>query len=55
VVEGLGNRLGAFWKLQGRASDFLVLETVLEEAVHYRPMSGEKNRVVFREGADANN
>lgn len=47
ILESLGQRLYAMWKLTEDVRDLLVLETVLEEAVFYRPMTGEKERVAF--------
>jgi pyridoxamine 5'-phosphate oxidase len=42
VLEAVGPRLRAFWKLYQEERELLVLETILEEAVFYRPMSGRK-------------
>jgi general stress protein 26 len=42
VLEAVGPRLRAFWKLNRDERDLLVLETVLEEATFYTPLSGEK-------------
>ena len=42
VLEVVGPRLRAFWKLNEDERDLLVLETVLEEASHYLPLTGEK-------------
>jgi general stress protein 26 len=47
VLEALGRHLYAMWKLTEDVRDLLVLETALEEAVYYRPMTGEKVRVSF--------
>jgi general stress protein 26 len=42
VLEAVGPRLRAFWKLNQDERDLLVLETVLEEGSCYTPLSGEK-------------
>jgi general stress protein 26 len=47
VLEALGRHLYAMWKLTLEARDLLVLETVIEEATYYQPMSGEKQVVSF--------
>jgi general stress protein 26 len=41
VVEALGGRLGTFWKKNPDPSNMIVLETVIEEFVYYKPMSNE--------------
>ncbi len=48
VLEALGRHLYAMWKLTEDVRDLLVLETVIEEAVYYRPMTGEKEHVSFQ-------
>ena len=35
----------SFWKLKGEESDLIVLETIIEEAIYYRPMKGIKELV----------
>jgi pyridoxamine 5'-phosphate oxidase len=49
IIEKIGNRLHAFWKLKKDSSDFIVLETVIENAVYFNPMKGEKEVVKFFE------
>ncbi len=40
VLEAIGPRLWSFWKLAGGRRELVVLETVIEEAVHYLPLEG---------------
>jgi hypothetical protein len=40
--------LYAMWKLTEDVRDLLVLETVIEEATFYKPMTGEKTLVSFK-------
>jgi general stress protein 26 len=47
VLEALGPRLHALWKLAPDVRDLLVLETVIEKAVRYLPMQGHKDVVRF--------
>jgi general stress protein 26 len=47
VLEALGPRLHAFWKLAPDVRDLVVLETVVQEAVRYLPMKGSKDVVRF--------
>jgi len=42
VEEALGGRLGTFWRVNPDASNMVVLETVIEEFVYYKPMEDEK-------------
>ena len=48
VMESLGKQLTVFWRVHTEKTDFLVLETVIEEATFFRPMKGEKETVYFR-------
>jgi len=45
VLESLGPFMRSFWKLKGEERDLLVLETVVQEAVYYKPMKGLKELV----------
>ena len=45
VLENLGPFMRSFWKLKGEESDLIVLETIIEEAIYYRPMKGIKELV----------
>ncbi len=42
VLEAIGGRLRALWKLTDDARDLSVLETVVEEATLYSPLDGTK-------------
>ena len=35
----------SFWKLKGDERDLVVLETIIDEAVYYKPMKGVKEVV----------
>lgn len=49
VLEAIGSRLSAFWKLKSDdESGIIILETVVEEAVFFRPMTGIKKIVKFQ-------
>jgi general stress protein 26 len=47
VLEIVGPRLRAFWQMNMDERDLLVLETIMEKAIIYRPMKGEKEAVAF--------
>jgi general stress protein 26 len=47
VMEHLGRKLRVFWKVNTETTEFLVLETVIEEATFFRPMKGYKETVHF--------
>jgi general stress protein 26 len=47
VLEVVGPRLHAFWKITPDERDLMVLETVIERAVYYKPMQGLKVPVEF--------
>ena len=42
VVERLAPRLGTFWRLKQDETSFVVLETMIEEASLFRPLSGHR-------------
>lgn len=49
VLEAIGPRLTAFWKLKADdESNLLVIETVIEEAIYFKPMTGAKKEVSFK-------
>ena len=50
LLEAIGARLHAFWKLANEETDFVILETTIAEATYYFPMKGRKETVVFRQG-----
>jgi general stress protein 26 len=45
VLETLGPFMRSFWKLKGDERDLVVLETIIEEAIYYKPMKGVKEVV----------
>lgn len=47
VLEALAGHLLAFWKVAASEPQLVVLETVIEEAVHYLPMEGSRQQVSF--------
>ena len=47
VAEALGSRLTSFWRVNPDSSRLIVLETVIETIVYYRPAFGEKAEVLF--------
>ncbi len=47
IMEAIGNRLHAYWKLSSEETDFLILETVIMEATYYLPMKGTKETITF--------
>jgi pyridoxamine 5'-phosphate oxidase len=46
VLEALGPYMRSFWKLKGEERDLVVLETIIEEAVYYKPVKGLKEVVL---------
>ena len=47
VMEHLAKKLTVFWKVNPEKTDFIVLETIIEEATFFRPMKGYKETVRF--------
>lgn len=47
IMEYAGNRLTVFWNANSLNTDFIALETVVEEAVWYVPMKGIRETVNF--------
>lgn len=47
VIETIGSRLTVFWKVNPDEMDFVVLETIIEEAELFRPMVPERVKVSF--------
>ena len=47
IMEVLGSRLTAFWKVDPSKTGFVVLETRIIEAIYYQPMKGSKERIPF--------
>jgi len=50
VLETLGARLEMFWKVDLKKTDFIVLETILEEGIYYEPMKGTRQRIQWKGG-----
>lgn len=49
VIERLGKKLHHFWKFNSEVYDFAIIETRLEDAVYYDPISGEREFVKLTE------
>ncbi len=47
LMEVLARRLNVFWKVNHDELDFVVLETVIEEATYFKPMKGTYEVVKF--------
>ena len=47
IAEAIGGRLTAFWKVSAEHTDFVVLETAVEEGVYFLPMKGSREIVSF--------
>lgn len=47
IMEAIGNRLTVFWKANPNKDDFIVLETVIEEATYFKPMKAVKETIKF--------
>jgi len=47
VLEAIGPKLSMFWKLNEDQTSLLVLETVIENAMYFKPMLGLKKHVSF--------
>ncbi len=50
VLDTLGGRLEMFWKADLKRTEFVVLETELEEGIYYEPMKGRQERVNLKGG-----
>ncbi|HZJ57684.1 MAG TPA: pyridoxamine 5'-phosphate oxidase family protein [Clostridia bacterium] len=50
ILHTIGPRLGMFWKTNLEDTEFVVLETVMDEAIFFEPMLCKSKRVSFREG-----
>jgi len=52
IMEAIGKKLTVFWKVNKDKTDFVILETVIDEACWSAPVKGLKEVVTFRqEGA----
>ncbi|MCP4402905.1 MAG: pyridoxamine 5'-phosphate oxidase family protein, partial [bacterium] len=47
VMEHLGRQLTVFWRVNTEDTNFIVLETIIEEATYFRPMKGLKETITF--------
>lgn len=47
IIEKIGNKLHVFWKINEDPSNFIVLETVISEAVYFDPVKNITEKVVF--------
>jgi pyridoxamine 5'-phosphate oxidase len=48
ILEKLGSRLTMFWKVDLEKTEFVVLETIIQEATYYQPMKGVRETVEFK-------
>lgn len=53
VMEAIGRKLTVFWKVNKDRTDFVILETVIDEACWAAPVKGQKEVVSFRQGGTA--
>lgn len=49
VMEAIGRKLTVFWKVNKQSTDFVILETIIDEACWFSPMKGEREVVSFRQ------
>ena len=47
LLETVGDRLTMFWKVNEELNEFVVLETVIEKAAYYEPMTGLLHTIQF--------
>ncbi len=47
VLEAVGQQLTIFWKLNEELMDFVVLETIIEDAEYFEPMKGIKDALSY--------
>lgn len=45
VQEALGGNLGTFWRVNPDETKLIVLETVIEQMIYFKPITGEKVKV----------
>ena len=48
IIEAIGKRLHIFWKIENNETDFIILETIIDEGIYFLPMEGKKETVSFR-------
>ena len=51
VIEAIGPHLRVFWKVNENPEDLIVLETVIDRASVFIPLSGEREEIEFSGGA----
>jgi len=49
VLEGIGRRLNVFWRINEDPSNFVVLETIIEEAEYFEPMKSIHEHINFKD------
>lgn len=49
VMEAIGKKLTVFWNINKQKTDFVILETVIEEASWFAPMKDLREIVQFRQ------
>ena len=47
IIELIGHRLTVFWKVNPEKAEFVILETKINQAVHFVPMKGAKEKIDF--------
>lgn len=47
ILEAIGRRLTAFWKLNEDSRNLIVIETVINRATYFLPMKGLKRTIAF--------
>jgi pyridoxamine 5'-phosphate oxidase len=47
ILEHIGTGLNVFWKLNEDPGNYIILETVIEEATLFLPMKGSREKVPF--------
>lgn len=47
IMETLASRLGVFWRVHTHRTDWVVLETRLQEGQYFQPMKGRRETVKF--------
>lgn len=50
ILQAIGKKLEIFWKINLQDTEFVVLETVLEEAIYFEPIKGKTEIIAFKGG-----
>ncbi|NLJ41717.1 MAG: pyridoxamine 5'-phosphate oxidase family protein [Clostridiales bacterium] len=50
ILQTIGKRLNIFWKVSTPDPEFVVMETVIEEAVCFEPLKGKSENISFKGG-----